>query len=334
MYTKFILSIWILEAMKAKIITAVLSLAVLAGCQTTEQPAAVVDYSKVKLAYGNVVKEGEVYIPAWKRNEAKINQVLANQHYCADNLVLRFQVMSQQNIEDSCKLLLETEKRFHTLFNTRGKPLLHDNNDVLRANIYASREDYVKYVTDHFDVPSNNGGMYLEGLPHLKDNSAEYVAYLKKGTVWNLNHEFVHYLDGRFNTYGDYCAPPHDNHYGPEYCPEPAAEPPYLIWWGEGLGEYVAHMNNNPHALALAGKKTYQLSELFYNNSANWNTDRIYRWGYLAVRYMMEKQRDKVEEMLFHVRRGDYPRYQKIVKNWGTSMDADFHAWLDTVATK
>jgi microbial collagenase len=38
--------------------------------------------------------------------------------------------------------------------------------------------------------------------------------------------------------------------------------------------------------------------------------------------------------MLFHVRRGDYPRYQKIVKNWGASMDADFHAWLDTVATK
>ena len=79
MYTKFILSIWILEAMKAKIITAVLSLAVLAGCQTTEQPVAVVDYSKVKLAYGNVVKEDEVYIPAWKRNEAQINQVLVNQ---------------------------------------------------------------------------------------------------------------------------------------------------------------------------------------------------------------------------------------------------------------
>jgi hypothetical protein len=51
----------------------------------------------------------------------------------------------------------------------------------------------------------------------MDNNSAEYVAYLRKGKVWNLNHEFVHYLDGRFNTYGDYCSPLHDNHYGPEY---------------------------------------------------------------------------------------------------------------------
>lgn len=320
--------------MNKKILSGLFAVGLIAGCQTTTETVNPVDYSKAKLAYGNVVKDGEVFIPSWVRNEKQINEVLANVHYCADNLVLRHQRMSEQNIIDSCKLLLETEERFHTLFNRRGKPVLHDNNDVLRANIYASRDDYVKYVTDHFDVPSNNGGMYLEGLPHLENNSAEYVAYLKKGSVWNLNHEFVHYLDGRFNTYGDYCSPPHDNHAGPEYCPKPAPELPYLIWWGEGLGEYVAHMDDNPAALKLAGEKTYQLSELFNNSGATWSTPRVYRWGYLAVRYMMEEQRDKVEEMLFHVRRGDYVRYQKIVKDWGTSMDADFHTWLDTVAIK
>lgn len=286
----------------------------------------------MNLAHGNVVKAGEVYVPAWVINKDKINKVLTFEHRCADNLVLRYQKMTSSDVAASCELLKDTEKRFHKLFNSQGKPLLHDNNNVLRANIYAGRDDYVKYVTDHFDVPSNNGGMYLEGLPHMENNSAEYVAYLRNGKVWNLNHEFVHYLDGRFNTYGDYCSPPHDNHYGPEYCPEPAPEPPYLIWWGEGLAEYVAHVNNNKQALQLAGDKTYRLSELFYNNSANWDTDRIYRWGYLAVRYMMENQRDKVEEMLFHVRRGDYTRYQKIVKDWGTTMDNDFHTWLETVA--
>lgn len=319
--------------MKTKTLVTALTLSLLAGCQSTKQ-SEVTNSKELKLAYGNVVKDGETYVPAWKRNEAQINQVLSNVHYCADNIVLRYQAMSEENIADSCKLLLETQATFHRLFKRQGKPLMHDNNDVLRANIYAGRDDYVKYVTEHFDVPSNNGGMYLEGLPHLAENSAEYVAYLRNGKVWNLNHEFVHYLDGRFNTYGDYCSPPHDNHYGPEYCPTPAPEPPYLIWWGEGLGEYVAHLNDNKSALKLAANKTYQLSELFYNNSANWDTDRIYRWGYLAVRYMMENQRDKVEEMLFHVRRGDYPRYQKIVKQWGTSMDADFHRWLATVAIK
>ena len=318
--------------MKNKCFTALLAIGLISGCQTITQPPVIADYSKVKLANGNIVKDGEVYIPAWVRNETGINQVLSNVHYCADNIVLRFQSMEQQDIIDSCQLLKDTESQFHQLFNRQGKPVLHDNNNILRANIYASREDYVKYVTTHFDVPSDNGGMYLEGLPHIHNNSAEYVAYLRDGKVWNLNHEFVHYLDGRFNTYGDYCSAPHDNHAGPEYCPEPAPEPPYLIWWGEGLGEYVAHMNNNPSALKLAANKTYKLSELFYNNSANWNTDRIYRWGYLAVRYMMEQQHNKVENMLIHLRRGDYGRYQKVVKDWGTSMDDDFDAWLETTA--
>lgn len=320
--------------LKIKLLASFLTLALAAGCQTTTQPTTHTDYSKIKLAKGNVVKDGEVYAPAWVRNEVHINQILANEHHCANNLTLRHQSMSEKNIIDSCALLLDTEMRFQKLFNRRGKPVLHDNNTVLRANIYASREDYVKYVTDHFDVPSNNGGMYLEGLPHLENSKGEYVAYLEHGAVRNLNHEFVHYLDGRFNTYGDFCAPPHDNHLGPEYCPKPAADLPYIIWWSEGLGEYIAEMDNNPSALKLAGKKTYQLSKLFNTSGATWSTERVYRWGYLAVRYMMENQRDKIEEMLFHVRRGDFTRYQEIVKNWGSSMDEDFHTWLDTVAIK
>jgi microbial collagenase len=71
-------------------------------------------------------------------------------------------------------------------------------------------------------------------------------------------------------------------------------------------------MNDTKAALQLATVKTYQLSELFYNNSANWDNARIYRWGYLAGRYMMEKQRDKVELMLIHLRRSDS---RKIIDN-------------------
>jgi len=320
--------------MNVKLLSTLLAIGLVTGCQTTTEPPAVIDYSKVKLAYGNVVNDGEVFIPAWIRNEKQINEVLSNEHYCSDNLILRHQSMTGKNIEDSCKLLLDTQDRFQQMFNRQGKPVLHDNNAVLRANIYSDRKAYVNYVTDHFDVPSDNGGMYLEGLPHLENNQAEYVAYLEHGGVRNLNHEFVHYLDGRFNTYGDYCAAPHDSHGGPEYCSKPAPELPYLIWWSEGLGEYVAHMKNNPTALKLANEKSYQLSELFNNSVANWNTDRVYRWGYLAVRYMIENQRDKVDEMLFHVRRGDYPRHQKIVRDWDTTMDSDFHIWLDTLAVK
>ena len=282
-------------------------------------------------AKGNVVRDGETYLPAWVKNQVEIEKVLKHSYECAPTIELRYQSLRKDTVTESCELLLATEARFQQLFKRTNKPVLHDHNTVLRTNIYASREDYVKYVTKHFDVPSNNGGMYLEGLPHMENNSAEYVAYLKKGSIWNLNHEFVHYLDGRFNNYGDFCATPHDNHLGPEYCAKPAPLPPYLIWWTEGIAEYVAHMNNNPKAVALASKQSYKLSELFYTSNANWSTERVYRWGYLAVRYMMENQRDKVEQMLFFTRRGDYPRYQALVKQWGTSMDEDFDAWLASI---
>jgi len=299
--------------------------------KTVEEKAASPVSENIVLATGNVVREGETYQPAWVRNKPEIDKILSGTHHCADNLSLRYQQMTEQNIADSCRLLLSTEQRFHRLFERQNKPVLHDHNAVLRANIYASKDDYVAYVTKHFDVPSNNGGMYLEGLPHLEDNSAEYVAYLRNGEVWNLNHEFVHYLDGRYNNYGDFCAGLHDNHAGPEYCLKPAPKPPYLTWWTEGIAEYVAHMEDNPKAIALAKDKTYSLSELLYNSGDGWNVDKVYRWGYLAARYMMEQQRDKVEQMLFFTRQGDFPRYQALILEWGTSMDDDFHRWLETL---
>ena len=99
----------------------------------------------------------------------------------------------------------------------------------------------------------------------------------------------------------------------------------HLIAWGK----------NNPKALTMAATKKYPLSELFntsYNN--NNGNDRVYRWGYLAVRFMLENHKDKIDEMLTFTRKGDYPRYQALVSQWGTSMDAEFQAWLTELAAK
>ena len=43
----------------------------------------------------------------------------------------------------------------------------------------------------------------------------------------------------------------------------------------------------------------------------------------------MENQRSKIEDMLTFTRSGNYSRYQALVKEWGTSMDADFEDWLE-----
>ena len=265
---------------------------------------------------------------------APISEILTQEHACSDTIVIRSQALTKTQIDQACQLLGKQEAKFHQLFSTQGKPVANDNNISMRANVYHSREDYTQYVTAHFDVPSDNGGMFLEGLPHKAGNQAEFVAYEKKGEIWNLAHEYVHYLDGHFNLYGDFCASLHDSHSAPEYCPKPAPLLPHLVWWSEGLGEYISQGDDNKAAIELAKESlavssAYSLSELFNTSyEMNGGSDRVYRWGYLAVRFMMEQHKDKIDAMLTFTRKGDYPRYQALIKQWGTDMDAEFQAWL------
>jgi len=70
------------------------------------------------------------------------------------------------------------------------------------------------------------------------------------------------------------------------------------VWWSEGLAEYLSQLDHNPAALALAPNKSYPLSTIFQTTYANSNTERTYRWGYLAVRYMFERQRGLIDNEL------------------------------------
>lgn len=261
-----------------------------------------------------------------------LEDVLVQVNDCNTSITIRSQALTQAPIDSACKTLISRENKFHQMFNTFGKPVVDDNNHSLRANFYHTRDDYVKYATAHFNMPTNNGGMYLEGYPDRKNNHAEFVAYEKNGALWNLEHEYVHYLDGRYNRYGDYCSGLHDDHEGPEFCPKPNLTYPHGVWWSEGIAEYLAKGDNNPKAQQLAITKQYPLSELF-NTSYNENTggERVYQWGYLAVRFMMEQHRDKVEQSLLLSRQGDWVGYQDLLRSWSDSMDQQWFDWLGTI---
>jgi microbial collagenase len=264
---------------------------------------------------------------------ASINQILAQVHHCNTTITIRSQSLSSEQLTMACEELIGKEDKFHRIFKTRNKPVADDNNHSLRANFYSSSDEYVKYATAHFNMPTNNGGMYLEGYPDRKDNQAEFVAYERDGGLWNLSHEYIHYLDNRFNRYGDYCNGLHDDHAGPEFCPKPNLSYPHGVWWSEGIAEYLTWGKNNPKATTIAASKKYPLSELF-NTSYNKNggTERVYRWGYLAVRFMMENHRYKVEQSLALSRKGDWDGYQALMISWSTSLDEQWFIWLDKIA--
>jgi len=105
---------------------------------------------------------------------ASVEQVLKQVHHCNKSITIRSQALSRDKVATACHQLIAQEDKFHQIFNSRNKPVDDDINTSLRANFYSSNAEYVKYATEHFNMPTNNGGMYLEGYPE------------RQGTTLNL----------------------------------------------------------------------------------------------------------------------------------------------------
>ena len=75
--------------------------------------------------------------------------------------------------------------------------------------------------------------------------------------------------------------------------------------------------------------RDYPLSTIF-KNDYNSGQDRIYRWGYLAVRFMFERHRSDVDQILNFLRNNQYEEYQTFMNNIGTRYDSEWYSWLSS----
>jgi len=246
-------------------------------------------------------------------------EILPITHSCSASLNVRAQALTNEQLVGICNTLGTQESYFHQKLNTNYTPVANDNNSTLELVIYDNTDQYKRFSYNIFGNSVNNGGIYLEGDPAVAGNQARFFAHeagwlLPEFKVWNLEHEYVHYLDGRFNkkgTFQDFNS--HDS-----------------VWWGEGIAEYIAKKNFDDGAIVEARKNTYKLSELLRTNYDHDQT-RIYSWSYLAVRFMFERQSSNVNNILAKLRTGNFTGYDTILNNIGTSLDVEFASWLQTV---
>ncbi|MFJ8622914.1 M9 family metallopeptidase [Kitasatospora sp. NPDC093550] len=250
--------------------------------------------------------------------------VLTVDHTCNANLRIRAQDMTAQQLADTCTSLVNEDAFFHKLVKDSG-PVANDNNTSLEVVVFDDYYNYSLYAWEMYKIEVDNGGMYEEGDPAKAGNQARFIAHeaswlRPQFQIWNLNHEYTHYLDGRYDFYGDF---------------EAGMTTP-TVWWVEGLAEYVSYSYRGVHyddAVAQAGKGTYALSTLFDSTYANADSTRIYNWGYLAVRYMFQSHPRDVDALLAKYRVGDWNGARTLLKNTiGTAYDADFAAWLKQCA--
>src|SRR5215217_3815115 len=246
--------------------------------------------------------------------------VLRVTHNCGATLKMRAQDMTATQLTQSCGQLATQESYFHDKLKTGRLPVASDNNTSLEMVIFDSSLDYQTYAGALFGIDTNNGGMYLEGDPAASGNQARFIAYEAEWLrpafeIWNLRHEYIHYLDGRFNMKGDFTTS--------------SSQP--TIWWIEGLAEYLSKQDDNDSVVTSGTSRAFQLSQIL-RNDYNSGADRVYSWGYLATRFMFERHPDQVNTFLAQFRAGNYSAYRQSLDALGTTNDAEFHSWILCVA--
>lgn len=245
--------------------------------------------------------------------------------FVCDNRTILAQALSAADLNATCASLRGQDPFFHNLVRDSG-PIPGQFLSTIRLAVFASKQDYATYSWAIFGNSTDNGGETLIGDPSDPNNQPVSVMYQKPfdtghaARIWNLNHEYTHYLDARDDMKGDFGAQ--------------ISVPD--IWWIEGLAEYISYSYRGiayPEAIAEAGRHTYALSTLWQSTYANSDIARIYYWGYLAARYMFERHPGDIANILARFRVADYQGgYSLYSSGIGTRYDADFNTWLDACA--
>ncbi len=250
---------------------------------------------------------------------------LPTTYHCNSEITILAQSLSPSDLTAACSNLAGQDSYFQRVVKDNG-PIPNQYNTTDNVVVFSSRLNYAIYGGAIYGVPTNNGGITLYGDPSAPGNQDYSILYQDPSTdgytdnIWNLNYEYTHFLDARYDTKGTWA--------------QIETEP--NIWWVEGISGYISYSYRgivDTDAVADAGKHTYPLSTLWQTTYANSNDDRVFPWGYLAVRYMLERHPVDVRTILTYFRNGDYTgAYSYYTNTIGTRYDADFNSWLDALA--
>lgn len=255
--------------------------------------------------------------PAFAGGRPTEANILPLTYTCSNTLNFRAQDMTNTQFANSCAQVGTQEGYFHNRLETAQQPVDNDLNQDLRMVIFDDYNQYKRYGGRLYNINTNNGGIYIEGDATNSSNQASFYAHeadwlRPEFVIWNLRHEYVHYLDGRFDLKGNFS----------DY-------PQTTVWWAEGLAEYISKVDANGDAIALintagANRTLAQVFATNYNNSS----EEIYDWGYLGVRFMFEKHMAEIRNLRAETRAANWSNYQSLLNNWAPSYETEWQTWL------
>jgi len=252
-----------------------------------------------------------------------VDTVLPNRLVCNAHVRVLAQAIQPVRLRSVCAAIAAQDDYFHRMMKTGRRPVTGDRNDLIDLVVFEDYKNYRKYASVIYGINTDNGGMYLEGDPSAPDNRARIVlheaSWLRpRFAIWNLEHEFTHYLDGRYDMAGDFAAS--------------TAKP--TVWWIEGIAEYLSKRNDNPEGIDATSTGTYRLSDVFRTRYTSHDYVTLaYRWGYMAARFMFERHRSDVDAIVSRFRAGDYDGYERHIAYIGDRYDNEFIDWARDATT-
>ena len=234
-----------------------------------------------------------------------------------DSITVHAQSLEPDKLATACQRLYAEGQAFQPLFDTGCTPVADDRNNHLDVYVFNDGDSCEDMESPAFGRNVDTcSGIYYEHDPSDPNSSAqivvtEYTAdeYPRDGelAIWNFEHEYAHYLDGRFNRHGPYRG--HD---------------PSVHWWTEGFAEYLA-AEVSPYIDLPRCESPYSLTETLLRSGS---IPTRYRHRHLAVRFLMANHRDFVNTLLEFMRRGDYAAYTAHMVAEAPKLEDEWRAWL------
>ena len=234
-----------------------------------------------------------------------------------DTITIHAQDLEADKLTTACQRLYEEGQTFQALFDTQCTPVPDDLNNHLDVYIFNDGDACwaMQFPAFGRDVDTCSG-IYYEHDPTEPTSSAQFIVteYVPNQhardpelPIRNFEHEYAHYLDGRYNRHGPYRG--HDDS---------------VHWWIEGFAEYLA-AEVSPYIGLPRCESPYSLTEtLLHSDSIPTSYDQ----RHLAVRFLMANHRDFIDTLLRYMRQGEYAAYTAHLAAEAPKLEGEWRAWL------
>lgn len=253
--------------------------------------------------------------------EAVKKMVLPNTYYFDDQTQIVHTSLSIDEIQPLYHALKQVESQFFRLIGIHA-PVSGDTTDSISMYVYGSRKDYETFHPFLFDLPTDNGGIYIErgkALYTYQRTPAESIYTLEE----LLRHEYTHYLVGRFIIPGLWSqTPAHDNE--------------RLTWFEEGIAEFLAGSSSreiHPRKSLISeikrdGSSRMNVSKIL---SARYGDFKFYRYSGNFFNYLYTYKKDTLRDLISTLRDSNIQTFDYLIAQMSqdTRLNTSFHAYLD-----